>query len=150
MSAEERFHEHHQRLINEFKERRDSALVQPETSGAACVEFLRKNILPHAQAEEEVLYVEIDHRAGSDMATKSMRFEHDVLSGLIDEMDEFLEKPESFQHTLEQFSHLLLNHFEKEEAVLIPYLGKQLSEDDFLDILHEIHSEEEERKAVGS
>jgi len=147
MAAEERFHQHHQKLIDEFEERRERALTQPESHGSELVRYLGKNILPHAQAEEEVLYQKIDREAGSSMATQSMRFEHEILSELIDDLDNSVEEPETFRGILTKFSHLLLNHFEKEEAVLIPYLGEQLSDEEFLDILHKIHSEEEERKS---
>ena len=151
MSAEEHFHEHHQRLIDTFQERRDEALANPEDNGQKLVDFLRAEILPHAQAEEEVLYAEIDRRAGTELATGTMRFEHKALSDLMDQLDDSLQIPETLQRLLRKFSSLLLNHFEKEEAVLIPYLGEQMTEVEFLDILHEIHSEEEERKSpVGA
>lgn len=144
MKPEERFHEHHQRLIDDFKNHRDKAKVNPDSSGRDLVDFLRDEIRPHAEAEEEVLYAEIDHRVGDDVATGTMRSEHETLSALIEQLDDQINNSDEFRRTLDQFSSILLNHFEKEEEVLIPYLSDELTEEQFLEILGEVHDSEEQ------
>lgn len=144
MKPEEQFQKHHQRLIDDFKNHRDRARVNPESSGNELVEFLETEIRPHAEAEEEVLYAEIDHRVGSDVATGTMRWEHETLSDLITELGESINDPEQFRQIIDQFSTILLNHFEKEEDVLIPHLSEELSDDEFMDILGEVHDSEEQ------
>lgn len=144
MKPEERFHEHHQRLIDDFKDHRDRARVQPEANGPELVEYLTMSIKPHAEAEEDVLYAEIDQQAGGDIATATMRSEHETLASLIERLDNHVDNPDEFRRTLDQFSSILLNHFDKEEEVLIPYLSERLTEDEFLGILGEVHDSEEQ------
>jgi iron-sulfur cluster repair protein YtfE (RIC family) len=144
MKPEERFHEHHQRLIDDFKQLRDRALEDPETHGPELVEFLEGEIRPHAEAEEDVLYAELNQLAGDDIATGTMRSEHETLAGLIEKLDETTNQPGLFEEHLITFSTILLNHFKKEEDVLIPYLSERLSKEAFLDILGEVHESEEQ------
>lgn len=142
MTPEDKFHEHHQRLIDEFKSLRDEALESPLEEGESLVEFLRDNITPHAEAEESVLYGEIDRIAGNQMATSTMRAEHNTLGNIIDQLENLLSKPESFREELTRFSHLLLNHFNKEESTLIPFLSDELSEGEMTELLEEVHENE--------
>lgn len=144
MEPAEQFHEHHQHLIDDFKVHRDRAKVNPGTEGPELVTFLKHEIRPHAEAEEDVLYAEIDRQVGDDVATGTMRSEHETLSVLIDTLEEQTNEPEEFRRTINQFSSILLNHFDKEEDVLIPYLSEELTEDHFFTILAEVHDSEEE------
>ncbi|MFB6346200.1 MAG: hemerythrin domain-containing protein [bacterium] len=143
MDPRQKFHEHHEELINQFKRLRDSALQFPGDHGDELCEFLSSNIKPHAEAEEAVLYEKIDSIAGDEIATLTMRKEHEVLTGLIDKLQESTDQRERFQETLLRFSNLLLNHFDKEEDVLIPYIVDRRTEKQLEKLLHEVHEEEE-------
>lgn len=151
MGPETKFQRHHEELISNFQDHYESARRSPRDSLERLVEFLSEKLLPHAKAEEEELYSMVDRKAGSELATASMRKDHRTLEERIQALSRGREDPpEDFPRKLDEFSAILLNHFHKEEQILIPFLSEHLSESDFEALLENVHRAERKFTATGS
>lgn len=102
-------------------------------------QFLRYHLLPHARAEEEVMYRAYDGLANSPWATDTMRHDHDEVERLTEELSAaelglFMERPSDEQklelrRVLYGLYAVLKLHFDKEEALLLPRLEDGLTQD---------------------
>lgn len=146
MKPEQKFHEHHERLIGRFRNHYESAHRAPESAMDELVGYLRDELLPHARAEEDVLYAAVDELAGTELATAAMRSDHRTLEERIEELARTAgEDPKEIRRQLVEFSTVLLNHFHKEEEILVPFLEERLDDEDFEDLLSDVHQAEKER-----
>jgi hemerythrin-like domain-containing protein len=114
-----------------------SSAIDAEHQLRDLVTFLREHLLPHARAEEVVLYPAIEQAMGAPDATATMRADHteivariDRLAHTIDEIpaqwpDESL--AQDVARKLVGLAAILALHFHKEEEVLLPVLDQKLS-----------------------
>jgi iron-sulfur cluster repair protein YtfE (RIC family) len=100
------------------------------------VEFLRGHLVPHAAAEEQVLYPAVEEAMAAPGATATMRADHSEIVARIDRLAEAVPMVEArwpdadlardLAHQLVGLSAILLLHFRKEEDVLLPVLDTAL------------------------
>lgn len=103
------------------------------------VEFLRGHIVPHARAEEEVLYPAVEVAMAAPGATATMRADHAEIVARIGRLAATLDALEPGQpdadrardlaHQLVGLAAILRLHFAKEEGVLLPVLDRTLDGD---------------------
>ncbi|NKZ06853.1 hemerythrin domain-containing protein [Actinomadura latina] len=98
--------------------------------------FLAGHLVPHAQAEDKVLYAEIDRLLGNVPVTATMRRDHVEVEKLTAELETLqgqLTKPPNAQaqrdlrRVLYGSYTLVKLHFAKEEEVYLPILDKRLT-----------------------
>ena len=98
--------------------------------------FLTGHLIPHALAEDEVLYPEIARIAGSPVATSTMSRDHAAVVELIDELGVLrrnADDPElatDLRRVLYGLHALVSVHFAKEEEIYLPMLDLTLSSED--------------------
>lgn len=103
----------------------------------AIVAFLRDHLIPHAVAEDEVLYPAVEQAMGAPGATATMRADHtevlarvDRLAATVADAAERWPDPDLVDDVAVQLAGLsaIINlHFRKEEDVLLPRLDRSLS-----------------------
>jgi iron-sulfur cluster repair protein YtfE (RIC family) len=101
------------------------------------VAFLRGHLVPHARAEEVVLYPAIERAMNAPDATATMRADHTEIMARIDRLAETTGRVEAdwpdpglrqeLSRQLIGLAAILLLHFHKEENVLLPVLDARLS-----------------------
>ena len=85
------------------------------------VEFLRGTLVPHARAEEEVLYPEWAKLVGFADAAVPMVHDHDAIVERIDRLEQAdIEEVETLQELLYGLHALISVHFRKEEDIQLP------------------------------
>ena len=85
------------------------------------VEFLRGTLVPHARAEEEVLYPEWAKLVGFADAAVPMVHDHDAIVERIDRLEQAdIEEVETLQELLYGLHALISAHFRKEEDIQLP------------------------------
>jgi iron-sulfur cluster repair protein YtfE (RIC family) len=102
--------------------------------------FLTGELIPHATAEDRVLYEEVDRligKSGSTGATETMRRDHAEVARLTDRLGELraeLREEEVSPATQRELRHVLYGlhtlvslHFAKEEDVYLPLLDRELT-----------------------
>lgn len=136
-----------------------SSLPAQREKANASYAFLTEHLIPHAEAEDRVLYAEIDRLIGTrggTRATDTMRRDHVEVGRLTARLGELRENLLSRELTSEEQCelrrvlyglHTLVNvHFAKEEEVYLPLLDRELSARD-ADVLF---SQMQEFKSVSS
>jgi iron-sulfur cluster repair protein YtfE (RIC family) len=103
------------------------------------VGFLRGHLVPHAAAEEAVLYPAVEVAMGAPGATATMRADHVEIVARIDRLAESAaavaqrwpdaDLARDVAHQLVGLSAILQLHFSKEEDVLLPVLDASLDAD---------------------
>jgi iron-sulfur cluster repair protein YtfE (RIC family) len=103
----------------------------------AIVAFLRHHLIPHAIAEDEVLYPAVEEVMGAPGATATMQADHtevvarvDRLAATVDAVTERwpdLDLVDDVAVQLAGLSAIIGLHFRKEEEVLLPRLDRSLS-----------------------
>jgi len=101
--------------------------------------FLTHHLLPHATAEEAVLYRAYDQLADSPWATDTMKRDHAEIRRLIDDLAAlrlqlFMEpltdaQKQELRRVLYGLHAVLKLHFAEEEEILVPRLEAGLSQD---------------------
>lgn len=103
------------------------------------LEFLRHHLLPHASAEEEVLYPAVEGAMQAPGATETMRRDHDevmrrteALERLRDVIDDAPTEAQRDQlaGALHGLHAIVSLHFAKEEEIYLPILDRALTPDD--------------------
>jgi iron-sulfur cluster repair protein YtfE (RIC family) len=95
----------------------------------AVLDFLSGGLLPHAAAEEAVLYPAIDGLLGTG-ATNTMTLDHEAISSLVTELDTAVrghlgpEQRAETQRLLLVLEGLVSTHLWKEEAAYVPLLAQ--------------------------
>jgi hemerythrin-like domain-containing protein len=96
---------------------------------AAVLDFLSGGLLPHAAAEEAVLYPAIDGLLGKG-ATKTMTLDHEAISSLVTELDTAVrghlgaERRAEAQRLLLVLEGLVCTHLWKEDVAYLPLLAQ--------------------------
>lgn len=104
------------------------------------VDFLEGHLLPHARAEEDILYPAIDQAMGAPNATATMRVDHDEIADRVGRLRETVsaaldtwpdqEHTSAVARQLAALAAIILLHFRKEEEVLLPVLDTALTEEE--------------------
>jgi hemerythrin-like domain-containing protein len=102
------------------------------------VSFLEHHLLPHAGAEDEVLYPEVERLMGSPEATATMRRDHVEVARLTAELTDLTPRlsagetqvADDIRRVLYGLHAIVRLHFAKEEEVYVPLLEEHLSEDE--------------------
>ena len=140
-------HEEHKTLLPRVEALRTTAdsvgVAGREVLRAAvneAYEFLTGSLMPHAAAEEQVLYPEVQRVMGAPQATATMSRDHVEIDGLRQELgalrsvgaaDELTQtQTNELRRVLYGLYELLRVHFAKEEEVYLPILDERLSQDD--------------------
>jgi len=147
---------HHRELAKTLKAYTQSLQEgRADTNLAALVEFLKQDLLPHAQGEEASLYPLMDGLVREHgKATATMSIDHEFIGNYIREIEmtagALASTPNGKQTELQQqMARLVLQldalfrvHLEKEERAYLPLFEKYLSDAEqqrALDGMHEAH-----------
>jgi iron-sulfur cluster repair protein YtfE (RIC family) len=128
MASVRAFREEHAELLEHVERLRTTAAALPRLSGKEraghrqeALEFLRRTLIPHAEAEEEVLYPAVAEILGDPRATATMISDHRAIVARIDALaDADLDDVDRIQELLYGLHALLLVHFHKEEEDYLP------------------------------
>lgn len=97
----------------------------------AILDFLRGHLVPHARAEEEVLYPAVERAMAAPGATATMVADHREIVRRADELAVSAAVGPAAASTLRRQLYALRAildlHFDKEEAVLLPVLEARLT-----------------------
>lgn len=99
---------------------------------AHLVLYLRAEILPHARAEEKVLYPALDSILGTKgYATATMVLDHKAIARLVDDLSALASSPnpEAYRRKLYGLGAVLEAHFAKEEQFILPILRDKMTEE---------------------
>ena len=92
------------------------------------LEFVRKQIAPHARAEEYTVYPAADWAAGEgSKLTELPRYEHLLVARYCESLDEAIQKGATvgrLMHLCYSVLALIAAHFEVTNAVILPYLDE--------------------------
>src|SRR5882672_9909916 len=92
------------------------------------LEYVRKQVAPHARAEEYTLYPAADWAAGEGShLTEVPRFEHQLVTRSCEALDKAIQAgstPGRLMHLCYSILGLVAAHFVTTEEVLFPYLDK--------------------------
>ena len=137
MSATDAFREEHAALLDHVEHLRAIAGQLPgmDTAERAAalqraLEFLRGTLVPHAEAEERVLYPAVAALLGSPKATATMISDHRAIVSRIDALAAAQpDDVERLQELLYGLHALLIVHFHKEEDDYLPLLEERPPEE---------------------
>jgi iron-sulfur cluster repair protein YtfE (RIC family) len=120
------------------------------------IDFLSDHLLPHAAAEEEVLYPAIDEAMGAPGATATMKVDHEEIAARVTTLRATVgaaldtwpdpEQVGQLSRQLSALAAIILLHFRKEEEVLLPVLDAALTVEEAralfegMDIRHHQHA----------
>jgi iron-sulfur cluster repair protein YtfE (RIC family) len=130
------FREEHAHLLEHLDHLRATARDLPrltaadrEAAVATALRFLREILLPHARAEEEVLYPEWARLVGYPDAAVPMVHDHEAIVARVEQLA--ATRPEDVETTQELLYglHALIRvHFDKEEDIQLPVFDRQSPE----------------------
>ncbi len=102
--------------------------------------FLTRELLPHAQAEEKALYPIVQKAMGAEMATATMSRDHVEVAQLTEQLGTLRVHKSQLSITFDQamalrrvlygLYALVILHFAKEEEIYLPLLDAKLSADE--------------------
>lgn len=122
------FRDEHRELVEHIEHLAEAARDMPrltsEERGALrdrVVEFLRGTLLPHATAEEQVLYPEWARLVGFADAAVPMIHDHKAIVARVERLDLVdLDDVDRLQELLYELHALVSVHFAKEEDIQLP------------------------------
>ncbi len=127
---------------------------------AATVEFLRGHLVPHARAEEAVLYPAIERIMGAPGATDTMKADHVEIVRRITQLASSVEavgagtatalQIEQLRAQLYGLSAIVHLHFAKEEDVLLPILDARMAAGDAEQMFTLMHAAAHEHDGPGA
>lgn len=107
--------------------------------------FLTEHLLPHAEAEERVLYPAVAEAMGAPEATRTMSRDHAEIGRLIQELGEIRAglaeaeldpvRARALRRVLYGLYTLVMVHFAKEEEVYLPLLDRRLTPEQASELL---------------
>jgi iron-sulfur cluster repair protein YtfE (RIC family) len=126
----EAFREEHRGLLAHVEQIRvaasemtELAVEEREMVIGRVLEFLRNTLLPHAEWEEQVLYMAIGDLLGDRKSTATMSRDHVAIARMIEALAEAdLTDVARLQELLYGLHALISVHFEKEEEIYLPLL----------------------------
>lgn len=141
----EEIREHHKHLEHKLAgfwkavEGLDRLSAQERVQLQDLMEFLKMELLPHAEAEEKYLYNKVGEVMKNPMFTKTMEVDHEVIRAYIHELEEEIaqaykesaqKQVKRVQKAANKLEGLLTVHFRKEEEVYLPILDEKLSKEE--------------------
>jgi iron-sulfur cluster repair protein YtfE (RIC family) len=121
-------------------------------------EFLTYHLLPHARAEEAVLYPAVQKAMGSPLGTATMSRDHVEVETLTDELavlrtqisgpDIGVTLANELKRVLYGLHTVVKVHFYKEEEVYLPLLDKRLTADEAVELFEQMEEAAGEAKAL--
>lgn len=118
--------------------------------------FLEHHLLPHAMAEDEVLYPAVARAMGSERATDTMRRDHVAVGALIEELGRLRDEigdgtptepqAKEARRILYGLHTLVRVHFYKEEEIYVPILEEALTETDAADLYRNMEAAAEQAR----
>ena len=151
-----RIHEEHREMLPHIKAMRTTAELIGHTPHsvlmARCqeaIQFLQHHLLPHARAEEQFLYPVIDRLEGARLGSALMRWDHTEIQRLTTELHVTWEKmignhlltadvERNLRETLLSLHSIAIQHFTKEDELLVPLLESTISQDEADSIVHDM------------
>lgn len=124
----------------------------------AALDFFHGELLPHAAAEEAVLYPAVAELLGAPQATDTMRRDHTEIRRLVRELQRHAEEVGSpvlplARHELVRVLHALHDvvslHLAKEDELYLPLLAHHLDEERTTALLHSLRGATESDAADG-
>ncbi|WP_343949642.1 hemerythrin domain-containing protein [Spirilliplanes yamanashiensis] len=137
-------HDEHQGLLPHIEALRAAAEAAEGDGGGLrralddVLEFLHHHLIPHAQAEDAVLYPVVERAMGAPGATATMRRDHDEVVELTRQLQQVRdaldgpptpEQRRSGQRLLYGLYAIIRLHFAKEEEVYLLILDAELTAD---------------------
>ena len=123
---------HIERILEVANSIPEAPLEQIRVDVNEVYEFLAFHLIPHAQAEEAVLYPTVQKALASPDATRTMSRDHVEVGRFVEELADLQKElsPHKFkdlQRVLYGVYALVKVHFAKEEEVYLPILEERLS-----------------------
>ena len=128
MRPTEPFRREHEELIEHIEHLAQAAREMPRLSEqerdilrGRIMDFLRNSLLPHAKAEEEVLYPEWSALVGFADAAVPMVHDHQAIVARIERLEAAeIDDVDTLQELLYGLHALISVHFRKEEDIQLP------------------------------
>ena len=128
MRPTEPFRQEHEELLTHIEHLAQAAREVPrldreerEALVGRILEFLRGTLVPHAKAEEEVLYPEWAKLVGFDGAAVPMVHDHEAIVARIERLEQAdPDEVDTLQELLYGLYALIGVHFRKEEDIQLP------------------------------
>ena len=128
MRPTEPFRQEHQELLEHIEHIAQAAREMPQLSEderavlrGRILDFLRGTLLPHARAEEEILYPEWAELVGFADAAVPMIHDHEAIVARIERLEAVdVADVDALQEFLYGLYALILVHFRKEEDIQLP------------------------------
>lgn len=128
MRPTEPFRREHEQLLEHIEHLRQAAREMPRLSEGErkdlrgrVLGFLRGSLLPHAKAEEEILYPEWASLVGFREAAVPMIHDHEAIVARVDRLEVAdLSDSDTLQELLYGLYALISVHFRKEEDLQLP------------------------------
>ncbi len=123
-------------------------------------DFLSRELIPHAKAEDAVLYPVVARVMGSPEATATMRHDHVEVVGLTEELEAL--EPElssdelalGAQHALRRILYglfaLVRVHFVEEDEIYLPLLDERLGREEARDVFNALEAAAAREKALAA
>jgi hemerythrin-like domain-containing protein len=94
------------------------------------IHFLRHHLVPHAVAEDKVMYPAVAAIMGAPQATATMSHDHTAVVALTERLEELHDSTDynALRDVLYGLYNLVKVHFDKEEAIYLPLLDDNLTD----------------------
>jgi len=122
--------------------------------------FLSHELIPHARAEDVVMYPVVARVMGAPEATATMRHDHVEVAGLAEELAALepelsaptfpLEVEQALRRILYGLYALVKVHFVEEEEIYLPLLDERLEADEAREMFHAMEAAASHEKALGA
>ncbi len=120
-------------------------------------QFLTRQLIPHAQAEDKALYPAVQKAMGSPQATATMSRDHVEVGQLTEELGSLRvhktqltitsEQAKALRRVLYGLYALVKLHFSKEEEIYLPLLDANLSAKEAKEMFEQMEAAAKEAKA---
>ncbi|MEE9201380.1 MAG: hemerythrin domain-containing protein [Candidatus Brocadiales bacterium] len=114
------------------------------------INFLKNDVLPHAEGEEKHLYKKVGELMNNPLFTKTMELDHQHIKQYISELETeinnvYKDSADStvrrIQTAASKLRGIMEPHFQKEDDVYLPILDEKLSaEQVYLEVIKPMHS----------
>jgi len=115
-------------LAERIEKLHESATLDQMSLAREVLEFVAKNVSPHARAEEYTLYPAADWAAGEgSKLTETVRYEHQIVAKRCQALEKEISAGAPagrLMHHCYSILSLVTAHFQVTEQVLLPYLDK--------------------------
>lgn len=129
----------------------EMGLLAAERAREALVDWCHAELLPHASAEERVLYPVAGSLPGVQLLIEAMTAEHRLIADLVHRLEEEVSDPVSAAVVAGSLQVTFVSHVAKENDLLLPLLaGSGVSVRPLLDDMHELFGTSQRAPSVTS